>query len=140
MKVPFLDLKSQIGTIRAEIEERFSSIINNTAFVCGKDVANFENKFTEMQDVKHALGLSSGTDGNHLAMVASDIGQGNEVILPVNTFIATAEGISHAGAKPVFIDINEHTYNIDISRIEEAINQKTKAINPPSIKGLTCWI
>ena len=135
MKVPFLDLKLQIGTIRAEIEERFSSIINNTAFVCGKDVANFENKFTEMQDVKHALGLSSGTDGNHLAMVASDIGQGDEVILPVNTFIATAEGISHAGAKPVFIDINEHTYNIDISRIEEAINKKTKAINPVHLYG-----
>jgi dTDP-4-amino-4,6-dideoxygalactose transaminase len=68
-------------------------------------------------------------------MVASDIGQGDEVILPVNTFIATAEGISHAGAKPVFIDINEHTYNIDISRIEEAINQKTKAINPVHLFG-----
>ena len=135
MKVPFLDLKAQLNSIRVEIEESFSLIIDNTAFVSGKGVTDFEHKFAEIQDVNHALGLSSGTDGNHLAMIGCNIGQDDEVLMPVNTFIATAEGISHTGAKPVFIDINENTYNIDVSKIEGAINQRTRAINPVHLFG-----
>jgi len=88
--------------------------------------------------VNHALGLGSGTDGNHLAMLGCDIGQGDEVLIPVNTFIATAEGISLAGANPVFVDIDEKTFNIDVSKIERVINQKTRAISPVHLYGHPC--
>ena len=135
MKVPFLDLKPQTSIIKDEILKRFSSIIDNTAFVSGKGVTEFEKNFAKMHDVKYSVGLSSGTDGNHLAIIANGIGYGDEVIVPVNTFIATAEGISHAGAKPIFVDIDEKTYNIDASKIEEVITNKTKAINPVHLYG-----
>jgi dTDP-4-amino-4,6-dideoxygalactose transaminase len=135
MKIPFLDLKTQTNLITEEIQKRFSRIIQNTAFVSGKGVSDFENQFANMHDVEYTLGLSSGTDGNHLAMISNGIGNGDEVLVPVNTFIATAEGISHSGAKPVFIDIDEKTYNIDTSKIEQAINERTKAINPVHLYG-----
>jgi dTDP-4-amino-4,6-dideoxygalactose transaminase len=135
MKVPFLDLQIQLPKIRAEIEERFSKIIDNTAFVCGKEVQEFENAFSELQRVKHTVGLSSGTDGNHSAILCCGIGKGDEVIIPVNTFIATAEAISHAGAIPVFVDVDEQTFNIDVKKIEERITPRTKAINPVHLFG-----
>lgn len=135
MLVPFLDLKAQLGSIRSEIESRFSSIIDNTAFICGKSVAEFEEKFAELHQVKYALGLSSGTDGNHLSMLVCGVGNGDEVIVPVNTFIATAEGISHCGGRPVFIDVNAETSNIDVSKIEDVITPRTKAINPVHLFG-----
>ena len=135
MNVPFLDLKAQLSFIRAEIEERFSGIIDNTAFVCGKNVEEFENTFSEMHGVRYCVGLSAGTDGNHLAMLCCGIGEGDEAILPVNTFIATAEGVSHAGAKPVFVDVDERTFNIDVNRIEEKITSRAKAINPVHLFG-----
>ena len=135
MNVPFIDLKAQLPNIRAEIEARFSNIIDNTAFVCGKEVQEFEETFSKLHGVRFTVGLSSGTDGNHIAMLCCDIKRGNEVIVPVNTFIATAEGISHSGATPVFVDINEETYNINIEKIEEKITQHTKAINPVHLFG-----
>lgn len=135
MKVPFLDLKAQLPIIRKEIEERFSKIIDNTSFVCGKEVQEFEKTFSRLHAVKYAVGLSSGTDGNHLALLCCEIGKGDEVIVPVNTFIATAEAISYTGARPVFVDVNEKTYNIDINKIEEKIIPHTKAINPVHLFG-----
>jgi dTDP-4-amino-4,6-dideoxygalactose transaminase len=135
MNVPFIDLKAQLPKIRSEIEERFSKIIDNTAFVCGKEVQEFEVTFSELQGVQYATGLSSGTDGNHLAMLCSDIGRGDEVIVPVNTFIATAEAISHSGAMPVFVDVDEKTFNIDVDKIEEKITPHTKAINAVHLFG-----
>jgi len=135
MNVPFLDLKAQIPQIREDIEERFSRIIDNTAFVCGREVKEFEERFAELHDVKYAVGLSSGTDGNHLALLGCGIGAGGEVIVPVYTFIATAEGISHSKAEPVFVEVDEKTFNIDISKIEEKITSRTKAINPVHLFG-----
>jgi len=135
MNVPFLDLKAQLPLIRLEIEKRFSQIVNNTSFVCGKNVEEFEKIFSKLHDVKFAVGLSSGTDGNHLAMVCCGIGKGDEVILPVNTFIATAEAISYTGAKPVFVDVEERSFNIDVNKIEKNINSRTKAINPVHLFG-----
>ena len=135
MNVPFLDLKAQLPQIREEIEERFSRIMDNTAFVCGKEVREFEETFAKLHDVKHAVGLSSGTDGNHSALLCCGIGEGDEVILPVNTFIATAEGISITGAKPVFVDVDERTFNMDVDKIEENITSNTKAINPVHLYG-----
>ena len=135
MNVPFLDLKAQVPQIRKEIEEKFSRIIDNTAFVCGREVKEFEEKFAKLQDVQYAVGLSSGTDANQLALMGCSIGEGDEVIIPVNTFIATAEGISHSKAVPVFVDVDEKTYNSDISKIEEKITSRTKAINPVHLYG-----
>jgi dTDP-4-amino-4,6-dideoxygalactose transaminase len=135
MKIPFLNLRGQLNQTRHDIEREFSKIIDHTAFVCGKNVKEFENKFSDLHEVKYTIGLSSGTAGNHLAMLACGILHGDEVIMPVNTFIATAEGVSLAGGKPVFVDIDEATYNIDVSKIEEAITLKTKAINPVHLYG-----
>ncbi|MHA2052193.1 MAG: DegT/DnrJ/EryC1/StrS family aminotransferase [Candidatus Hodarchaeales archaeon] len=135
MNVPFIDLKAQLKKIRSEIERRFSNIIDNTAFVCGREVQKFEGTFSQLHEVKFAVGSSSGTDGNHIAMLSCDIGKGDDVIVPVNTFIATAEAISHSGATPVFIDVNEKTYNIDVDQIEERITPNSKAINPVHLFG-----
>ena len=135
MDVPFLDLKAHLPQIRAEIEERFSRIIDNTAFVCGKEVKEFEETFSKLHSVKYAVGLSSGTDGNYLAVLCCGIGRGDEVIIPVNTFIATAEAITLNGAKPVFVDIDLNTFNIDPEKIEKAITKKTKAIIPVHLFG-----
>jgi len=135
MNVPFLDLKAQLSQVREEIEQRFSRIIDNTAFVCGREVQEFEERFSELHDVQYAVGLSSGTDGNQLALLCCGIGEGDEVIVPVYTFIATAEGISHSKASPVFVEVDEKTFNIDISRIEEKITSRTKAINPVHLFG-----
>jgi len=135
MNVPFIDLKAQLPKIRSGIEERFSKIIDNTAFVCGKGVQEFEETFSELHGVKYTTGLSSGTDGNHLAMLCNEIGMGDEVIVPVNTFIATVEAISHSGATPVFVDVDEKTFNIDVNKIEEKITPRTKAINAVHLFG-----
>ena len=135
MQVPFLDLKSQLPKIRSEIQNRFSEIIDNTSFVCGKGVAEFEDNFSKLHGVKYTVGISSGTDGNHLAMLCLGIGANDEVVVPVNTFIATAEGISHAGATPIFLDVNEKSFNIDVNKIEQSITPKTKAINPVHLFG-----
>lgn len=135
MKIPFLDLRAQLPEIRSEIEERFSRIIDNTAFVCGKEVHEFEDTFSKLQKVKYTVGLSSGTDGNHLALLCCGIGKGDEVIVPVNTFIATAEAISYTGAIPVFVDVDERTFNIDVNKIEEKITAQTIAINPVHLFG-----
>jgi dTDP-4-amino-4,6-dideoxygalactose transaminase len=135
MKVPFLDLKAQLPQIRNEIEERFSRIVDNTAFVCGEEVQEFEEKFAELHDVKYTAGLSSGTDGNHLALLCGGIGKEDEVIVPVYTFIATAEATSYTGAIPVFVDVDDKTFNIDVNSIEEKITSRTKAINPVHLFG-----
>lgn len=105
MKAPFLSLKPATEAIRPNVMERFERIIDCTGFVCGKNVQEFEEKFAALHDVKFAVGLNSGTAGNQVAVMASGIGEGDEVIVPVNTFIATAEGVSMAGAKPVFVDV-----------------------------------
>ncbi len=135
MNVPFLDLKAQLPLIREEVEERFSEIITNTAFISGKNVAEFEERFARMHDCTFSVAVASGTAANHLAALCCNIGPGDEVIVPVNTFIATAEGISHTGANPVFVDIDEKTYNINPDLIEDAITSKTKAINPVHLYG-----
>lgn len=135
MNVPFLDLKAQLPFIRTEIEGRFARIIDNTAFVCGKETKEFEETFSQLHEAKNTVGLSSGTDGNHMALICCEIGAGDEVILPANTFIATAEAISYTGATPVFVDVDADTFNIDVNKIEERITPRTRAINPVHLYG-----
>lgn len=127
-KIPCLDLKDQHQQIKSEIFEAFERVYEKTAFSGGPFVEEFEKKFANYSGVTHALGVSNGTTALHLAMLALGVGEGDEVILPANTFIATAWGVSHSGATPVFVDCNPETWQIDASKIEEKITSRTKAI------------
>jgi dTDP-4-amino-4,6-dideoxygalactose transaminase len=135
MNIPFVDLKTQYSKIKDEILQGINEVLDNTAYVCGKKVKQFEETFSKLQNVKYCAGLSSGTDALHTALKAIDIQPGDEVIVPVNTFIATSESISLCYAKPVFVDHNIRTYNIDTEKIEKAITNKTKAIIPVHLYG-----
>lgn len=135
MNVPFVDLKTQYQGIKEEVLKEINEVLDNTAYICGKKAKKFEEDFAKLLDVKHAVALSSGTDALHVALHALGIKQGDEVIVPANTFIATSEGISLCKAKPVFVDNDERTYNIDVNKIEAAITPKTKAIIPVHLYG-----
>jgi dTDP-4-amino-4,6-dideoxygalactose transaminase len=128
MEVPFLDLKVQYKSIKNEIDTAIQKVLDNTAFILGPSVADFEKEFAKIHNVQYCLGTSSGTDGNHLALWSLDIGPGDEVIIPANTFIATAWGATLCGAAPVFVDCHPDSYNIDPSIVERVINKKIKAI------------
>lgn len=128
MQVPFLDLKIQYQSIKKDIDLAIQNVIDNTAFILGKAVSDFEERFAIEHQVKHCLGTSSGTDGNHMVLWSLGIHAGDEVIIPANTFIATAWGATLCGAKPVFVDCHPESYDIDPSKIEASITKKTKAI------------
>jgi len=128
MKVPFLDLKAQYHSIKEEVLPEIHNVLDNTAYVMGKPVFNFEDNFASEHNTKHCIALSSGTDGNHVATWALGLGPDDEVIIPANTFIATAWGATLVGAKPVFVDCHSESYNIDPNKVEAAITEKTKAI------------
>jgi dTDP-4-amino-4,6-dideoxygalactose transaminase len=128
MKVPFLDLKIQYQSIKNEIDSAIQKVLDNTAFILGPSVENFEKDFANVHEVKYCLGTSSGTDANHLVLWGLGIRPDDEVIIPANTFIATAWGATLCGAKPVFVDCHPESYNIDPSKVEAAITSKTKAI------------
>ena len=139
-KVPCLDLKRQHNMLKAEIFEAFEKVYNETAFSGGPFVEEFEKKFADYTGAKYAVGVANGTIALHLAMLALGIGKGDEVILPANTFIATAWGVSHAGAAPVFVDCNADTWEIDASKIEEKITPRTKAVIGVHLYGQPCDI
>lgn len=128
MQVPFLDLKVQYQSIKKEVDQAIQNVIDNTAFILGKAVSDFEQRFASEHQVKYCLGTSSGTDANHMVLWSLGIQPGDEVIIPANTFIATAWGATLCGATPVFVDCHPESYNIDPSKIEAAITKKTKAI------------
>jgi dTDP-4-amino-4,6-dideoxygalactose transaminase len=128
LKIPFLDLKIQYQSIKDEINHALQQVLDNTSFVLGKSVSDFEDSFAQAHHAQHCIGLSSGTDGNHIVLWALGVGPGDEVIIPVNTFVATAWGATLCGAKPVFVDCEPVSYNIDAKKIEAAITPRTKAI------------
>jgi dTDP-4-amino-4,6-dideoxygalactose transaminase len=135
MKVNFVDLKAQYQSIKPEIDSAIQDVISNTAFILGKAVADFEEKFAKYCRVKYSLGINSGTSALIMAMKALGIGEGDEVITTPNTFIATAEAISCAGATPRFVDIEEKSYNLDPKKLKKAITGKTKAVIPVHLYG-----
>jgi len=137
MRVPFLDLKAQYNSIRDEIASALQQVLDNTAFAGGPFVAKFEEDFASFCGASSVIGLGSGTDALWVALLALGVGPGDEVITAPNTFIATVEAISFAGAKPVFVDIDEQTYNMKPDLIEDAISPKTKAIIPVHLFGQT---
>jgi dTDP-4-amino-4,6-dideoxygalactose transaminase len=128
MNIPFVDLKAQYASIREEVRPAIDRVLENTAFILGPAVTDFERDFASVHKVQYCYGLSSGTDGNHLSLWGLNVGPGDEVLIPANTFIATAWGATLCGAKPVFVDCDLRNYNIDPARVEAAITKRTKAI------------
>jgi dTDP-4-amino-4,6-dideoxygalactose transaminase len=135
MKVPFLDLKAQYESIRPEIADAIQQVLEKTAFAGGPFVAQFEKEFAGFCGTQFAAGVGSGTDALWLALLALGVGPGDEVITVPDTFIATAEAISYCGAKPVFVDVEPVTYNMDPAKLEAAITKKTKAVIPVHLFG-----
>jgi len=133
--IPFVDLKTQYQSIKDDVQKEVNKVFEQTNFILGKQVADFEQRFAEFCDSKYCVGVASGTDALHLSLKALDIGHGDEVITAANTFIATVLGISYVGAKPVLVDIDEKTFNIDLEKIEEKITGWTKAIIPVHLYG-----
>src|SRR5688500_7888291 len=135
MSVPFLNLKAQHQALKAEILAAVSQVLDEAAFAGGPYVAKFEEEFAAYCTTKFAVGVGNGTDALWFALLALGVGPGDEVITVPNTFIATAEAITYCGAKPVFVDIDETTYNMDPSLVERAITPRTKAIIPVHLYG-----
>lgn len=135
MKIQFVDLKRQYESIKVEINAKINEVLNSTQFILGDNVKAFEEEFAQYCNAKYAVGVASGTDALTLSIEALGIGKGDEVITVPNTFIATVDAISRNNAKPVFVDIDPETYNIDVTKIEEKITDKTKAIIPVHLYG-----
>ena len=134
-QVPLLDLKAQYKTIRSEIVPVIDEVIESQYFIGGPKLKAFEENVAKYCQTKYALGVSSGTDAILLALMALGIGPGDEVIVPVYSFFATAGCVSRVNALPVFVDINPDTFNMDTNKIENAISSKTKAIIPVHLYG-----
>lgn len=135
MKVPLLDLKMQYQSIKKEIDEKVSSVIESQYFILGPDVAKFEENIAAYLGCKHVIGVSSGTDALLLALMAYNIKPDDEVILPTYSFFATAGVVARLNAKPVFVDIDSVTFNIDPVDVRKKITHKTKAIIPVHLYG-----
>ncbi len=135
MHIPFVDLKAQYISIKSEVNNAINSILEDTAFIKGKAVMDFEKSFAKAIGVNHCIGVGNGTDALIIALKTLGVGFGDEVIVPANSFIATSEAVSAVGAKVVFVDNNAETYNIDTAKIEKVITKKTKAIIPVHLYG-----
>jgi dTDP-4-amino-4,6-dideoxygalactose transaminase len=135
MNNPLIDLKVQQSEIIAEVTEGIKGVLDRCDFILGQDVAAFEREFAEFCSVRHSIGVANGTDAINLACRALGIGEGNEVIVPANTFIATLIGVSACGAKPVLVDACDRDYLMDPDLLEAAITPKTRAIIPVHLYG-----
>lgn len=131
----FVDLKRQYQLYKKEIDARIHAVLDSSCYILGPEVTELEQKLAEFVGVKHAICVSSGTDSLLFALMALGVGPGDEVITTPFTWISTAEVVSMLGAKPVFVDIEEESYNIDPTLIESAITERTKAILPVNLFG-----
>ncbi|MBI3881375.1 MAG: DegT/DnrJ/EryC1/StrS family aminotransferase [Verrucomicrobia bacterium] len=134
-KVPYIDLAAQIRPIRAEVDAAIARAIDHTTFCLGPDVAEFEKNFAAYCGAKHCLAMNSGTSALHIAMRLLNVGPGDEVITTPYTFVATSWAISYVGARPVYVDIDEATFNLDPRLVERAITPRTKAVLPVHLYG-----
>lgn len=138
MNIPFLDFNGMHKSIREEMVKTFESVYDSNWFVLGKNVDEFEKNYANFSKTKYCIGLSNGLDALTLALRSLDIKKGDEVIVPSNTYIATVLSITNLGATPVFVEPCTNTYNLDPNKIEEKINEKTKAIMPVHLYGQSC--
>ena len=135
MNIPLIDLKAQYDSLGEKLDKVALGVLSSANYIMGKTVTDFEKEFADFVGVKHAISVGNGTDALVLALKSMGIGEGDEVITTPFTFFATAEAISAVGATPVFVDVNKETFNIDVTKIEEKITSKTKAIMPVHIFG-----
>jgi dTDP-4-amino-4,6-dideoxygalactose transaminase len=135
MKVPFLDLRAAYLELKPEIDAAVARVLDSGHYILGPEVEAFEAEWAAYCEARHAIGVANGLDALHLALRAMDVGPGDEVIVPSNTYIATWLAVSHCGATPVAVEPVEATYNIDPAHIEEAITPRTKVILPVHLYG-----
>lgn len=138
MKVPFVDLHAQYLTIKEEIDSAIQNVINDTAFIGGEVVSEFEKAYADLYGVKHCISTANGTDSLYIVMKMLGVGPGDEVITVANSWISSSETISQTGAKPVFVDIDPDYYSINEKKIEEVITPRTKGIIPVHLHGQMC--
>ncbi|GAB3820222.1 DegT/DnrJ/EryC1/StrS family aminotransferase [Pontibacter rugosus] len=138
MDILFLNLEQMHAAIKAEMKEAFEEVYDSYWYVMGKQLHKFEDAYSQFNQVNYTIGVSNGLDALHLALRSLGISNGDEVIVPSNTYIATALAVSYVGATPVFVEPNALTYNIDPANIQAAITPKTKAIMPVHLYGQAC--
>lgn len=134
-QIPFLDMKSPYLELKTELDAAYQRVMASGWYILGEEVDAFEREFAAFCGVKHCIGLGNGLEALHLILRAYDIGSGDEVIVPANTYIATWLAVSFAGATPVPVEPDINTYNLDPSRIESAITKRTRAILPVHLYG-----
>jgi len=135
MNVPLLDLQAQYVSLRDDLQQAIDRVMSSQRFVLGDEVRRLETSLAEYCQTKHAIGCASGSDALLLALMALDLKPGDEVITTSFSFFATAASVARLGARPVFVDIDPHTYNIDPSRVADAITPRTKVIMPVHLYG-----
>jgi len=128
LDVPYLDLKATYQELQSELDEAVHRVLNSGQYILGPEVQAFEEEFARYEEVSWAAGVSNGTDGLHFLCRALNLGQGDEVIIPVNTYFATFLSVSMAGAKPVPVDVDEKTYNLCVRDLEKSVTSKTRAM------------
>jgi dTDP-4-amino-4,6-dideoxygalactose transaminase len=138
MRIPFLSFETTNKRIRAEVLNSFERFFDQAWYVLGDDLKKFEQEYSVFNHVAHTVGVSNGLDALHIALKSLEIGKGDEVIVPSNTFIATVLAVSYVGAKPVFVEPEKDTYTLDATRIEAAITARTKCIIPVHLYGQAC--
>ena len=138
MKIPFVTFKPMEAVLDKELREAFNRVYTRSWYIEGVEDKTFEKAFAEYCDSKYCVGVGNGLDALFLALKALGVGAGDEVIVPSNTYIATALAVTYVGATPVFVEPDIRTFNIDPTRIEEAITDKTKAIMPVHLYGQPC--
>ena len=138
MKVPFVSFRPMERELDKELRDAFERVFNQSWYIEGNEDESFEKAFSEYCGVKYCIGVGNGLDALMLTLKALEIGNGDEVIVPSNTYIATALAVTYVGAKPVFVEPELETFNIDPFRIEGAITSRTKAIMPVHLYGRAC--
>jgi len=133
--IPYLDLRAQIQPLRAELDAAVARTIDHCSFCLGPDVAQFEKDFAKFCGAEHCVAFNSGTSALHIAMLLLGVGPGDEVVTTPYTFVATSWAISYVGAKPVFVDVDDTTFNLDAKLMEKAITPRTKAVMPVHLYG-----
>lgn len=138
MNIKFLDLQSQYKSIKEEIDAAIQSIIENSQFIGGRPLSDFEHEFAKIHNSEFCIGVGNGTDALEIAIEALDLPKGSEIIVPANSFIATSEAVSRTGHKVVFCDVSPDDYTLDVSYLRKVITNKTKCIIPVHLYGHPC--